>query len=376
MVIYKERSFGSHTKKLKDDKTMKRIVSFLLLTVLVLSLASCGEVKPLDLSEVNLSKYVTVSDYMGISVEIDAQKEVTDDDVKAVVDKLLSDNATTETETVTDRSVADGDTVDISFKGYIDDVEFEGGSAENETLVIGSDSYIDGFEDGLIGANIGETVSVDATFPDEYKSNPDLAGKTARFDVTVNSISLVKSVLPEYTDEFVKANTDYETIAEYENAVREDLVKSNEETYDNAKISAVWYAIIDKAVFNELPAKNVEYQIQKAKDSIEYQKTLLMYYYGLDQATADALFTYSEDDLRESAEETVREELVFWAIVRAENYEITDEEYTAALNEYATNNSTTVDVLESNYSKDVLTEAFLWDKVLETLADNATVIEK
>ncbi len=355
---------------------MKRIIPFLLLIALAFSFASCGKVEPLDLANTDLSKYVTLGDYMGITVELDAAKEVTAADVKAVADKLLESKATKEKLDITDRAVADGDTVNIDFTGYIDEVAFDGGSAKGQDLVIGSGQFIEGFEAGLIGAEIGAEVSVNATFPDPYELNPDLAGKTARFDVKINSISVENTILPEYNDTFVADNTDFDTVADYEADIRADLKAENEEAYKSGKISAVWYAIVNKATFTELPKQNVEYELKKIKDNIEYNKTLFVYYYGLDEKTVESLFKYEEADLLADAEKAVKEDLVLNAIVKAEGYAISEEEYQAALSEYAAANSTDAATLEANYTKEVLTEAFLWDKVLQTLADNANIIEK
>ncbi len=355
---------------------MKRIIPFLLLIALAFSLASCGKVEPLDLANTDLSGYVTLGDYLGITVELDAVKEVTDADVKAVADKLLESKATKEKVDVTDRAVADGDKVNIDFTGYIDDVAFDGGSAQGQDLVIGSGQFIEGFESGLIGAEIGATVSVNATFPDPYELNPDLAGKTARFDVKVNSISIENTILPEYTDAFVAENTDFETIADYEADIRATLTEDNEAAFESGKISAVWYAIINDATFTELPKQNVEYELKKLKDNIEYNKTLFVYYYGLDEKTVESLFKYEEADLLADAEKAVKEDLVFNAIVKAEGYAISEEEYQKALSEYAAANETDTAALEASYSKEVLTEAFLWDKVLQALADNASIVEK
>jgi trigger factor len=354
---------------------MKKIISFLLLAVLLVSLASCGGAKPLDLAKTDLSEYVTLGDYLGITVEVEAPKEVTDEDVQAVVDELLEKNAVNNTEEITDRPVAEGDTVNIDYTGYIDNVAFEGGSANNQDLVIGSNSYIEGFETGLIGAESGSTVEVTAQFPDSYDKE-DLAGKTARFEVKVNSISVVTSVKPEYTDDFVKENTDFQTIALYEANIRKDIEDNRAELYENAKTSAVWYTILDNASFAKLPAQNVEYEIEQININIDLTKRYYMQYFGLDEATVNSLITTSEEDIKASAEDAVREELVFHAIVKAENYSISDAEYDEAIAKYAENRSATAAELEANYGKETLTEAFLWDKVLNTLTASANIVNK
>ena len=148
----------------------KQIGAVVLAGVMMLSLTGCGSNEKAK----KYSKYVELGDYKGIEYTMDVA-EVTDDQVNQQIDSFLDGLA--ETEEVTDRAVEDGDTVNIDFTGTKDGEEFEGGSSEGYDLVIGSGSFIDGFEDGLIGHEIGDEVSLDLTFPEEYPQNEDLAGQ-------------------------------------------------------------------------------------------------------------------------------------------------------------------------------------------------------
>ena len=150
---------------------------------------------------------VTLGEYKGIEVVMEST-DVTDAEIQVRLDNFVASNATVEE--ITDRTdVQDGDVANIDYVGKIDGEAFDGGSAEGTDLTIGSGTFIDGFEEQLVGATVGETIDINVTFPENYTSK-DLAGKEATFTVTINSIG--KSVTPELTDELVAANTDYATV--------------------------------------------------------------------------------------------------------------------------------------------------------------------
>ena len=202
----------------------QRTGAVVLAGVMLLGLTGCGAVN--DKAKA-YSKYVELGDYKGIEYTREVA-EVTDTQIQSQVDSLLS--SLTETTEVTDRPIEEGDTANIDFVGTMNGEEFDGGSGEGFDLEIGSDSFIDGFEDGLIGHSVGEKVSLDLTFPENYQSE-DLAGKDVNFAVTINSISV--KTTPELTDEVVKENTDYDTVDAYKDSVRKDLEKQAEEDADS-----------------------------------------------------------------------------------------------------------------------------------------------
>ena len=144
---------------------------------------------------------IKISCYKGVEIEeVEKPAEITDEDVETAIQTTLEANATT-TE-ITDRAVEEGDTVDINFVGKVDGEVFDGGSADNYSLVIGSGTFIDGFEDSIIGHNVGETFDWNGKFPEEY--NEELAGKDCVFTITVNAITLEE--VPELNDEFVNSS--------------------------------------------------------------------------------------------------------------------------------------------------------------------------
>ncbi|HJD29881.1 MAG TPA: FKBP-type peptidyl-prolyl cis-trans isomerase, partial [Candidatus Blautia avicola] len=136
----------------------------------------------------NLEDYVTLGQYQNLTVEEEPKEEVTQEDVDDYVERQLIYNYAP-VEVTQDRAVQENDTVNIDFTGYMDGETFNGGSAQDQDLIIGSGSFIDGFEDGLIGHKKGETVTLDLSFPENYRNNPDLSGKPVTFEVTINSIS-------------------------------------------------------------------------------------------------------------------------------------------------------------------------------------------
>ena len=168
---------------------MKKRTRFAFLAAVLLSallLSSCGS---FNYKTEDLSRYVTLGEYKNLALEVKMPEKVDDEAIEKALETSLSDHATT-TAAADDYAAKDGDTVNIDYVGKVDDKEFDGGSAEGQDLVLGSGSYIDGFESGLIGKKKGDKVTLDLKFPDPYQNNPALAGKAVVFDVTVNSISV------------------------------------------------------------------------------------------------------------------------------------------------------------------------------------------
>ena len=184
------------------------------------------------MKDLNAEDYVTLGEYKGVEVTLD-EPEVTDEYLDGYIEYVQQNNAVSTP--VTDRAVEMGDVVNIDYVGKIDGVAFDGGSAQGSDLTIGSGQFIDGFEDGCIGMKVGETKDVEATFPDPYKNNPDLAGKVAVFTVTVNSISVEE--IPELTDEYVQSLSleGCTNVEEYRAYVYDVLLEQQQESYESDK---------------------------------------------------------------------------------------------------------------------------------------------
>ena len=180
-------------------------------------------------AEVAVKPEVTLGKYMGVTVtKIDTS--VSDEEVDEALEKERNNNA--RTINVTDRPVAQGDTAVIDFEGFVDGVAFEGGKGENHSLEIGSHTFIDTFEDQLVGKNVGDEVDVNVTFPEQYQA-ADLAGKPATFKVKINEIKAKE--LPELDDEFAKDVSEFDTLAEYKESLKKDLEKKKQDEAKRTK---------------------------------------------------------------------------------------------------------------------------------------------
>ena len=192
-------------------------------------------------AEVAVKPEVTLGKYMGVTVtKIDTS--VSDEEVDEALEKERNNNA--RTINVTDRPVAQGDTAVIDFEGFVDGVAFEGGKGENHSLEIGSHTFIDTFEDQLVGKNVGDEVDVNVTFPEQYQA-ADLAGKPATFKVKINEIKAKE--LPELDDEFAKDVSEFDTLAEYKESLKKDLEKKKQDEAKRTKEDEAIQKIIDKS---------------------------------------------------------------------------------------------------------------------------------
>ncbi len=323
------------------------------------------------------SKYVELGEYKGIEVTVDST-EVTDDEVDTRIESILESDA--QDVDVTDRAVQTDDIVNIDYVGKIDGKEFEGGSAKDYNLTIGSGTFIDDFEDQLVGAKIGDVVEVNATFPDEYESNEELAGKEAVFTVTINSIK--ETVVPKLTDDWVKEYTEekYKTVDEYKESVKADLKTEKEEAAQINKTADVLTKIVENSKITGYPEDEVETYVKDMKSQYEYFASM----YGLEfDDFITSWFGKSVDEFEKEintlAKETIARQMVCKLIAQAEGMTVSEEEYQAGLEKYAveyTTSSTTYtpESFEKAFGKDVVTENILLEKVLEFITENAVEV--
>ena len=267
---------------------------------------------------------VKISAYTGMKIEKFAYT-VSDADVQAEIDRLLDKKATREE--VTDRAAENGDIVTIDFVGTVDGVKFDGGEAEGYDLVLGSGSFIPGFEDQVVGMNLGEKKDVNVTFPEDYQA-AELKGKAAVFAVTLHKIQ--KKVLPELTDEFVKENAGEETIAAY----KEKTAARLQENLDRRANDATENSILEAIAANtevEIPQAMIEREIDSLVKRFEYQ----LMYQGLKLADYLSFLKVSEADFRQNyvaqAEKNVKSQLIISHIIDVEKIEATEEELEAKI---------------------------------------------
>lgn len=279
-------------------------------------------------AEVAVKPEVTLGKYMGVQVtKIDTS--VTDEEVDAEVNKERENNA--RTITVEDRPVADGDTAVIDFEGFVDGVAFEGGKGENHSLVIGSHSFIDTFEEQLIGKNTGDEVEVNVTFPEEYHA-PDLAGKPAVFKVKINEIK--GKELPELDDDFAQDVSEFDTLAEYKESVKTKLQERKEAAAKRDKEEEAINKIIDKSKM-DIPEAMIETQVANMLNDfanrMAQQGLSMEQYMQFTGMTVEKL----QEQMKPDAVKRIQTSLVLEQIAKEENIEVTDEEVDAEITKMA-----------------------------------------
>lgn len=270
-------------------------------------------------AEVALKPEVELGQYKGIQVEV-AAPEVKDEDVEAELKKAQEEQA--RTIPVEDRPVADGDITTIDFEGFIDGVPFEGGKSTDYSLTIGSHSFIDTFEEQLIGKNIGEEVEVNVTFPEEYHAE-ELKGKPAMFKVTVKEIKVKE--LPELDDDFAQDVSDFDTLAEYKEDIKKKLLEKAETAAKNEKEEKLIDAIIADAKM-DIPEAMIEtQQEQMVRDfagRLSQQGLSLDQYMQFTGMTVDMM----KDQMKDQALKRIQVRLVLEAIAAKEAFEVTEED--------------------------------------------------
>ena len=261
---------------------------------------------------------VTLGQYKGVEVE-KADASVSAEDVEAELKKVQEQNA--RLLTVEDRGVEDGDQTVIDFEGFVDGKGFEGGKAEDYPLTIGSHSFIDTFEEQLIGKKIGEECEVNVTFPTEYHA-ADLAGKPATFNVTVKEIKVKE--LPELNDEFASEVSEFDTLDEYKKDVEKKLAEKKEIEANSKNEDAVVAKVVENASM-EIPDKMIDAQaenmVQDMARRMQSQGLSLDMYLKYTGMTVEQM----KEQARPDAEKRIRTRLVLEAVAKAENIQISDE---------------------------------------------------
>ena len=271
---------------------------------------------------------VTLGEYKGIEVP-KTSVEVTEEEINEEIDKARKQNS--RTVNVEDRPIASGDTAVIDFEGFVDGEAFQGGKGENHSLVIGSHSFIDTFEDQLIGKNIGDEVEVNVTFPEDYHAE-NLKGKPALFKVSVKEIKTEE--LPELDDEFASEVSDFETLAEYKEDVAKTLKERKETQAKNAKEDKVIETIVKNASM-DIPQAMIDTQVRQMAD--EFAQRLRAQGLSMEQYMQYTGITTSKmlDEMKPQAVNRIQSRLVLEAIAKAENITISDEEMEKELEDMA-----------------------------------------
>ena len=324
---------------------------------------------------VDVKPEVEIKDYEGIEIE-DPTMEVTDELIDSEVENERAMNA--RIINVDDRAVEEGDTVNIDFKGSLDGEYFDGGTAESQDLKVGSNTFIPGFEEQLIGHEIGEEFDINVKFPEDYHQK-DLAEKDAKFEIKINSISYEE--LPELDDEFVKDISEFDTLDEF----KEDLRKKKEEEFKvNSKMEKERRAIdkIGEMVDTDIPEGMINAQID---DMIRnYDQTLRAQ--GISFEDYIKMVGQSLDEFKETmkpeAEKTVKNDLALEALVKSENVEVSDEEVEEEVNkvveEYFKDDKDHMEKMREymlNQNKEVVREDIKKRKAIDKLVEKVKFVE-
>ena len=262
---------------------------------------------------------VELGDLSAIEIEkIDAT--VTDEDVEKEIKRKLKENSTKNE--VTDRAAKLDDEATINFEGFVDGVAFEGGKGEKYPLVLGSGSFIPGFEDQIVGHSVGESFDVNVTFPEKYQAE-ELAGKDAVFKCDL--VALKETVYPELDDEYVSDTTDFETVDEFKADIRKTLEERKAQMAERQKEDKAIEKLVESSKM-ELPEAMIRYQQQKMVDEfgqqLMYQGMNLEQYLNMTAQTRDDML----DQVRPEAESRIKKSLVIEAVAEAQNFEVTDDD--------------------------------------------------
>jgi len=318
-------------------------------------------------AEVALKPEVILGKYKGIEVA-KADTTVTDDEINAEIDKERESNS--RTISIEDRAVKDGDMTVINFEGFVNDVAFEGGKGDNYPLTIGSGSFIPGFEEQVIGANIGEDILVNVTFPEEYQAE-ELAGKAAIFKVTV--LEIKEKELPELDDEFAAEVSEFDTLAEYKADVAKKLEEKKAADAKNIQEDAIIEAIIEDAKMDIPEAMIATQQRQLADDfaqRIQTQGLNIEQYFQFTGLTPEKFM----EQMKPQAVKRIQSRLVLEAVVAAEKFEATEEdfekEFTKIAEMYQMEADKVKEMIGENGKKEVSKDITL-QKAIEFVVANA-----
>jgi len=310
---------------------------------------------------------VVLGEYKGIQVD-KTPVEVLDAEIEAEITKEREANA--RTITVDDRAVQKGDIISLDFDGYVDGKAFEGGKSEDYELTIGSGAFIPGFEEQLVGAEIGKDLEVNVTFPEEYHAK-ELAGKAAVFKCRVNSAKVKE--LPEVDDEFAQEVSEFDTLDAYKEDIKAKLLKDKEEDARRVKEDAVIEKIIEGAQM-EIPDAMVEFQSEQMMEDfaqrMQAQGLSLQQYFQFSGMTAEKY----KEQMKPRALKNIQSRLVLEAVAKAENIEATEEDLDAEMTRMAEMYKMEVDKVKeliSDYQREEMKKDIAIQKAVDLVTEAA-----
>ena len=346
--------------------------------------------------EYDLTDYVKLCDYKGLEYTSE-DTSVTEEELQSYIDYILEASASNEQ--ITDRAVADGDTVSIDFKGTIDGEEFSGGSAEDYELTIGSGSFIEGFEEGLIGVTPGETVTLDLKFPDDYFQE-DYAGKAVKFETKLNYIE-GDPITPEWNDDFVKGLgiEGVETTDQLRDYLKKNIENDKASSASYTIQSELLDAVVKGSEIKEYPAEMLQVYVDSVRESTKEEIAEMADETGsgetVDETESSETAAETESGETEKAQdpdeyfeemygqsiedyckESVKEMMIICAIAQKEGIEFPDETFDEDLEKYAQENDLgTAELLKNQYQKNYLKLSMIYDSVLKKLQEYGKPVE-
>lgn len=370
---------------------IKRITAIILALALVLSLTACGgnntddnpSSSSSDSSSVvstgflnsyegyNISDYVTLGNYKNIEVTVD-NSPITEEDVERLIKQELTNYATSTLE-ITQGVAQKDDYATIDYVGYVDGEKFSGGTAKNRTVEIGSNVLIEGFEDALIGKNIGEEFDVNITLPDDYGSD-EIKGKDVVFKVKITKIT--RYTYPELTNDFVSGTFGYKTVSEFKEAAKNYLEDSRITEVEDATKEAVYQEILKNSTIIKLPEEKISYYANAMYGQYEYMASYNNYT-DFDAYLEEVVGMTTEEFVeycKEYAEIYVKKDLIMLAILDAENAEITDDIYNQMIEAYAAlAGYSDVESYEQEQTNTALSTRVILDVAIEAALQTAKV---
>lgn len=341
------------------------------LTLGLFAMTGCGEKAPY--SDYDLAEYVKVGEYKGLEYEKTAVS-VSEEEIDDEIQSRLESKATTEE--VKSGTVAEGDNILIGYEGRIDGKTFQGGSSDEFDMVVGQANFIDGFEDGLIGKHVGDTVTLNLKFPEDYASK-EHAGKPVVFTVNIKAKKVRK--VPEYDLKFVKANSDFDTLEDYEASVKTDLLAKKQTDADNEMKTGLWKKIMDSSEMKKYPkekdeavAEEKERLKQEAEDGgVTYEEYLSKAGYKAEQME-ELLDTFYENKFFE--------EMVLYSIAEKEGIEVSEKEYKEQVDQILKNSGMDKSTFEESYKMTVeewaesrnIRSSMLLNKVMDKVVEYGT----
>lgn len=362
---------------------MKKIVAISTVTVLACSLlAGCGGKKADSTSEVatkeaeagytvealfgdyDYEKYVTLADYKNVSATM-VEYNVSDDEVQNEIQSEVEGNA--DYKDISDRGVIEGDYVNVDYKGTIDGEEFDGSSEEDCDIQVGNGDFLPEIEDALIDKKTGDSFNVDAELTEDFFTE-EYVGKKATFEVTVNSVQ--EEVLPEYNLDYVKENTDFDTIADYEASIKENLLATKEDDYKTEAQNEALSTIVDNSKFNGYPDELYEQSTSDYNASKEYYAQML----GITAEEYDSQLGITEDIQKEEILGSVNQILVLGAIAKKENISITKKDAENFVDKvYEEYGYESAAAFRADYDDAEINYEVLYEKILDFIYDNANL---